>query len=76
MEFGVVKYDNSTYTVFQEPHLDKKTGKVQAVVADSRNKPHIAYFTDIGSVDVYSIVPIKGFDDINDVITFFHIKWG
>lgn len=74
MKFATVEYDNLTYTVFQKPHLDKNTGKIQAVVADSRNKPHIAYFTDIGSVDVYSIVPIKGFDDINDVITFFHIK--
>ena len=74
MKFATVEYDNLTYTVFQKPHLDKNTGKIQAVVADSRNKPHIAYFTDIDSVDVYSIVPIKGFDDINDVITFFHIK--
>lgn len=63
-----IVYDNKVYTLYQQPHLDINTGKEQAVVADSDNKPHIAYFKDD---DVVSIIPIKGFTTIDEVLSFF-----
>lgn len=64
-----VEYSGETYIVFQAPI--KKGDKTSAVVSDSRNKPYMMYLDSNGYVQ--SVVPIIGFDDVTDVLTYFRV---